>query len=81
MLKMHSRRGSAGMGGGIQGVLWGSQKGAGFCREFHCPIMCIHLAACVYVGVRMCQHPFLMFLFVCSIAERPGETSFSIFES
>lgn len=43
--------------------------------------MYIHLDACVSVGVRMCQHPFLMFLFVCFLTERPWETYFSILES
>lgn len=57
----------------------GQSKGSWICREFHCPIMYIHLDACVSVGVRMCQHPFLMFLFVCFLTERPGETYFSIF--
>lgn len=53
----------------------GQSKGSWICREFHCPIMYIHLDAYVSVGVRMCQHPFLMFLFVCFLTERPGETS------
>lgn len=47
----------------------GQSKGSWICREFHCPIMYIHLDACVSVGVRMCQHPFLMFLFVCFLTE------------
>lgn len=81
MLKMHSGRGSAGMGGGESRCVVGQSKGSWICREFHCPIMYIHLDACVSVGARMCQHPFLMFLFVRFLAERPGETYFSILES
>lgn len=55
MLKMHSGRGSAGMGGGNQGVLWGSQKGAGFAGNF-IVLLCIFISMHVFLWVCACAN-------------------------
>lgn len=47
-------------------VCCGAIKGEmDFCRGFHCPIVYMHLFACVCVHVCMCQHPFLMSVSLC----------------
>lgn len=54
------------MGGGNQGVLWDNQGRDGFCRGFHCPIVCMHLLARMRVRV-----PASIFLVAASACVSP----------